>query len=455
MRIFRIILPVRISGLLFSDFLITLLCYAIAVVAAYRSEATSFFTLDGGFLRLVLVAGSVVLGLFVNNMYADIKVLSRVLLILKLSNIVGIAFIVQGLLAYVSSGKSLPRFVMVVGSGITFVALLLWRMLYSDVLVKMIGSRKVLFIGRDSTLEEVARRIQEHPELGYSILGYLSDDGKKLSETDCAQGVSLGQIWDLESTAAHLRPDCIIVGHLERKAVLPVKLLLTLARRGVAIEEVGTIYESICGRVCSGALKPAQVIFHNEMGIRPGSVALQSIYTNLFALSAILLASPVLLIAAIAVKTTSRGPLFDIDVRVGQHGIPFNLNRFRCHTFEDFPRVHSLTKVGRIITALHFAALPQLFNLFRGEITLVGPRPERPEFVEEMGRYFAFYQQRQSVKPGMTGWSQIHLAKTPHNKTDSLCQLEYDLYYTKHISLALDAYILLHGIRRILPFARA
>ncbi len=457
MRIFSVILPVRISGLLFSEFVLTFLCYLAAVLATFRSDTHIFLFTDDGFLRLFLVSLSVLLGLFVNNLYADTRVRSRVLLVLQLCNIVGIAFIVQGLLAYISSGFSLPRSVMIAGSILLFLTLLLWRMFYGGVLLKMIGTRNILFIGDDPSMGEIAARIRVHPELGFGISGYLSDSGDIRSQSGSDLGEYLGKIHDLEEVAARFKPDRIVIGRLERGQSLPIPSLLNLARRGILIEEVATTYERVCGRVCSGALKPSQIIFHNEMGSRPGSVALQSIYTNLIALSAIIITAPVLLLASLAVKITSRGSLFAVDVRVGQHGIPFNLNRFRCHRSSNFANessAESLTPVGKLLIKLHLAHLPQVFNLLRGEITLVGPRPERPEFVEELAQYFAYYQQRHSVKPGVTGWSQINTVVTA-KRTDSLTQLEYDLYYTKHISLALDAYILLHGIRRILPFARS
>jgi lipopolysaccharide/colanic/teichoic acid biosynthesis glycosyltransferase len=223
------------------------------------------------------------------------------------------------------------------------------------------------------------------------------------------------------------------------------------------VEEAATTYESVCGRVSSRELSPSQILFRNELASRPGSMALQSIYVNLAGITGFVLALPALILTAFAVKLTSRGPIFEPDVRVGQHGIPFSLNKFRCHRVAgDRPSAsleERLTPVGRWLEKLRLVNLPRVINLVRGEITLVGPRPERPEFVDELSKYFAYYRQRHSVKPGLTGWSQINTPLAGQG-VDTLTQLEYDLYYTKHISLALDAYILLHGIRQALPFAR-
>jgi lipopolysaccharide/colanic/teichoic acid biosynthesis glycosyltransferase len=455
MRIFHIILPVRVSGLLFSEFLITISCYLAATAVAFRGYTIPYLFDEMGLLRLLLVSVSLLVGLFVNNLYANTRVDSRVLLVLKMCNVVGIALIAQGLLAYISSGLSLPRLVMLLGSAIAFVTLVAWRIFYGNVFLSMIGTQKILFVGSDVLMDAIAKRVNGHPELGFQICGYL-ESGTAKEEDDVRPVEFLGKWSDLE-VAEGLRPDRIVVATDDRRGNLPLRTLMSLERSGTLIEEAATTYESICGRVSSRDLSASQIIFRNELASRPGSLALQSIYTNLVGISGLILALPVLILSALAVKLTSRGPVFEPDPRVGQHGVPFNLNRFRCYrtagdrvctTLEE-----RLTPVGRFLQTLHIVNLPKVINLIRGEITLVGPRPERPEFVEELSQYFAYYRQRHSVKPGITGWSQINTPQTGQS-ADTLTQLEYDLYYTKHFSLALDAYILLHEIRQLLPFAR-
>jgi lipopolysaccharide/colanic/teichoic acid biosynthesis glycosyltransferase len=446
MRIFHIILPVRVSGLLFSEFLITISCYLVATVFAYTGHTVPYLFKDQGLLRLLLVSVSLLVGLFVNNLYADTRVGSRVLLVLKMCNVVGIALIVQGLLAYISSGLSLPRLVMLLGSALAFGTLVAWRIFYGTVFLRMIGTQRILFVGKDDLMEAIAERIDLHPELGFEICGSL--ESGQTRDVDGPDG--------LAALTERLRPQRIVVATQDLQGELPVETLMNLVRKGVRVEEAATTYESICGRVSSRELSASQIIFRNELASRPGSLALQSVYTNLIGITGFVLALPILILSAIAVKLTSRGPIFEPDLRVGQHGIPFSLNKFRCHqTTGDMlcqSRQERATPVGRILQRLHLVNLPRVINLLRGEITLVGPRPERPEFVEELSHYFPYYRQRHSVKPGITGWSQI---KTEQGgQADTLRQLEYDLYYTKHISLALDAYILLHGIRQLLPFAQ-
>ncbi len=452
MKIFSVILPVRVSGLLLSEFLLTSLCFLASSLLFLQVEASNYLFEERGWLRILLAALSVSAGLFVNNLYANLRLNSRVALGLKLCSVMGLALIAQGLLAYLPSGLILPRAVMIAGALLSSVVLYFWRVASSKILLSDAGLQQIVFIGTDSAIQEIAERVRSRPEMGYSVAGYLSSSPP---ERGLAPGPLLGSLSDVEQVAARVNRPYLIVASTNGEFELPLAALLRVARSGVPVEEAASAYETICGRVCSSQLQPYQIIFFNELPSKPGSVALQSIYTNLMALAAILVTSPILFLAACAVKLTSRGPVLERDIRVGLHGIPFSLHRFRCHRVERAAgtREQLLTPVGKCLLALHLVNLPRLFNLLRGEITLVGPQPERPEFAAELRRYFAFYEQRHSIKPGMTGWGQINTERDG-TESDALRQLEYDLYYTKHISLALDAYILLHGIRAMLPFAR-
>lgn len=452
MKIFRVILPVRVSGLLLSEFLLTSLSFLASGFLFLQVDTLNYLSEDRGWLRILVAALSVSAGLFLNNLYANLRLPSQTALGLKLCNVMGLALITQGLLAYLPSGLTLPRAVMLGGALLSFVVLFVLRVASSKILLSNAGLQHIVFVGADAPIQEIAERVRLHPEMGYSVAGYLTGP---FPHSDFSPGPCLGNLEDLEHVISRVHRPYLIVACSNSELDLPMPALLRVVRSGVPVEEAASAYETICGRVCSSQLQPHQIIFFNELPAKPGSVALQSIYTNLMALAAILVTSPILLLAALAVKLTSRGPLLERDMRVGLHGIPFSLHRFRCHRIDRSAttREQNLTAVGKGLMALHLVNLPRLFNLLRGEITLVGPQPERPEFAAELRRYFAFYEQRHSIKPGMTGWGQINIQRDG-TEADSIRQLEYDLYYTKHISLALDAYILLHGIRAMLPFAR-
>lgn len=451
MKILSIILPSRTLALILSEYVLGFLGFLTGLVLLVQGPAIAYLSEESGWARIAVAALSVVIGLFVTNLYAKPRVKSRVALALKLSSVFGLALITQGLLAYLPSGLTLPRAVMLGGGAISFVCIFALRIAYSYIVLSKMGVQDLLFVGFNDVTREIAERVETHPELGLRVAGYLSADAAPIEFS----APHLGNLRDLESIADRFSKPRIVVVSASRDLELPMAALLRMSRNGVLVEEDSSAHENICGRVCSRQLRPNQIIFFNELPSRPGSMALQSVYTNLLALAAILITSPILLATALAVKLTSRGPVLETDFRVGMHGIPFSLHKFRCHYVNRSAetREQLVTPVGKVLKALHLINWPRLFNLLRGEITLVGPQPERPEFANEMRRYFAFYGQRHSIKPGMTGWSQIN-SITENCRTDLVRNLEYDLYYTKHISLALDAYILLHGIRALLPFAR-
>jgi exopolysaccharide biosynthesis polyprenyl glycosylphosphotransferase len=234
--------------------------------------------------------------------------------------------------------------------------------------------------------------------------------------------------------------------------------LLQLRLSGVHIEEAAVTFETLFHRVSTLDLRPSQLIFSTELGPRPQSVALQSVYSWLLGLIGMLVTLPIMGLTAVLVRATSPGPALFRQTRVGLGGSTFTLFKFRSMyqdaeartgavwATRDDPRI---TPLGRWLRRLRLDELPQLFNVIRGEMSVVGPRPERPEFVEVLQERIPFYVQRHCIKPGITGWAQIN-HKYGDTIEDSLKKLEYDLYYIKNLALSLDAYIIFHTAKTML-----
>jgi exopolysaccharide biosynthesis polyprenyl glycosylphosphotransferase len=211
-------------------------------------------------------------------------------------------------------------------------------------------------------------------------------------------------------------------------------------------------------RVSLRVLRPSMLVFSAEIGPEPLNVALQRVYSFLIALVGILVSSPVMLTVALLVRLTSRGPVLYRQERVGLHGRIFKVLKFRSMYVDaeagtgavwaqkDDPRV---TPVGRWIRRFRLDELPQLFNVLRGEMAVVGPRPERPEFVQTLTQRIPFYGQRHFVKPGITGWAQIN-HKYGDSIEDTITKLEFDLYYLKNLTLSMDLYIMFHTAKVML-----
>jgi len=254
------------------------------------------------------------------------------------------------------------------------------------------------------------------------------------------------------------QPHRIVVGMLERRSRMPVAELLELRFAGHVIEEVATAYERVCGRVCLKEIRPSDLIFSGELGPRPQNLFYQRLSNMAVAVIGLLASLPIMALTALAVKLSSPGPALYRQTRVGLDGALFTVYKFRSMRADaeagtgavwaqkDDPRV---TSVGRVIRAIRFDELPQLYNVLKGEMSIVGPRPERPEFVRALNEQIPYYRQRHCVRPGITGWAQINY-KYGDTLQDTMIKPEYDLYYIKNMSLSLDNYIIFDTLKAML-----
>jgi lipopolysaccharide/colanic/teichoic acid biosynthesis glycosyltransferase len=287
-------------------------------------------------------------------------------------------------------------------------------------------------------LEEMASHIKTHPELGLQTVGYVFNG-------DAAPGQSgaLGPLSALREIAAVVKPDRIVVGLAERRQQMPIAGLLQLRYGGTAIEEASTAYEQLCGRVLLKELRPAQIVFSSAFRPRPEQLTYQTVGNWFLALILGILSAPLLLLAAILLRLSSRGPLLIRKECAGLGGKPFTLYRLRLSDGNG-----TMNRSQKFVRRWRLDALPHLWNILRGEMCFVGPRAERPEFVDALTEAIPFYRQRCRVRPGITGWAQINMP--PDWPEDTLRRLEYDFYYLKNFSRGLDTYILVHTLKELL-----
>ncbi len=244
----------------------------------------------------------------------------------------------------------------------------------------------------------------------------------------------------------------------ERRNRLPMQDLLDIRFGGVHIEDAADTYEMALRRICSRKIQPSQLIFSSGLGPRPHAIAIQSFYSLVIGVLGLLLFSPLMLLTAAAVRLTSPGPILYRQRRVGINGKIFTVYKFRSMYVDaeartgavwakkDDPRI---TPIGKWLRKLRLDELPQFWNVVKGDMVIVGPRPERPEFVEILAQQIPYYRQRLAVKPGITGWAQIN-HKYGDTELDAMIKLEYDLYYIKNVAAALDFYIIFHTVKVML-----
>jgi sugar transferase (PEP-CTERM system associated) len=444
LRLFRRIIPGRVAVLLASEFILIYLCYVAAAFALLRPDALGFLADDNGWLRILIVTICLIVGVYFHDLYSNFRVRTPDL-VQHAVVVAGAAFLAQALLTYLK----LPQFVvparpMIAGSGLTVAVLLLWRIFFIGALLRVMPSERLIFLGNSAIVQEIVAQLERHPEKGLTPLGFVDD-----ANSPC--GKRLGALTDLRDVVNRLRPDRIVIGLTERRSSLPVARLLEMRLSGIRIEDALNTYEAAFERISTRELRPSQLIFSStELGPKRKRVMLQSVYSMAAAALAALIAAPVMLCVAILVKLTSPGPALLRQQRVGKNDRLFTLYKFRSMVTDaeaqsgavwaqhNDPRI---TPVGRWLRRLRLDELPQLFNVLNGDMAIVGPRPERPEFVIELEKRIPYYRHRHCIKPGITGWAQIN-HKYGDTIEDTITKLEYDLYYIKNLAPALDAVII-------------
>lgn len=340
---------------------------------------------------------------------------------------------------------------------ITLFLMIGWRVLSHWVLSHPRFGERVLIVGTDSSAEGLTKAILANRNFGYRIVGLIGEDPAQVG-TILAEVPIVGVVGDLNKIVNRQRVDRVVVALSDRRGHLPVDQLLKLRLQGrVLIEEGTSIYERIMGKISVEMLRPSWIIFSGgSKRSRFWSVS-HRLFNFVLALIGIVLSFPLWVLTAIAIRLESSGPVFYQQQRVGKNGNPFTIIKFRSMrqdaekngpvwATKDDDRT---TYVGRFIRKVRIDELPQLINVLRGEMSFVGPRPERPVFVEQLTELIPFYSQRHLVEPGLTGWAQV---KYDYGASveDALQKLQYDLYYIKNASLFFDIWIMLQTAKIVL-----
>ena len=455
-RLFRIFVPKVVLTLVIGDILLTYACFIFGAWLVHGELLSIYLFDETGMRNISFAVVSIVLGIYFQDLYSDFRMTSRLLYAQQVMTALGATLIIQAIIVYVDRDLMLARWVILASSGLIVFLLPLWRYGCLSFLRTTMGAQRLLLIGTDKSGIDLLNRLQARPELGMSAIGFLSNG---VPRGECVAGLPvIGPTSELAAVIARERPDRVVVNLAERRSVLPVETLLDLRFSGVRISEVGSLYEVAFGRVPIQYLRPSHLIFAEELGPSQFVMRLQTFYSFLIGAIVLIIAAPVMLLVALLVKLTSRGPVLFSQDRVGLNGKVFRIFKFRSMVVDaeaatgavwakkNDPRV---TTFGKLIRKTRLDELPQIFNVLRGDMAIVGPRPERPEFVTVLTEQIPFYRQRHSVKPGVTGWAQINY-KYGETIEDTIVKLEYDLYYIKNLSPSLDLYILLNTVKVML-----
>ena len=331
-----------------------------------------------------------------------------------------------------------------------------WKRLVAASARPLGNKHRVLIVGSGDLAKQVSQALMTQRKRSLEVVGFLGVDSARVGKR-VANPRIIGTIDHLFEIVERNKVQTVAICLEDRRAVLPVQTLLDFKAMGLEVIDGHDLYEQVTGRLSIDQLRPSALIFSS--GFRRAAVVMGVKRVIDFILSAIglVLLLPLGLLVMALIKVSSPGPIFYRQMRVGLHGQPYVMWKFRsmhpdaesegaCWAAPGDPRV---TRVGRWLRKWRIDELPQLLNVFKGEMSLVGPRPERPVFVQELRGFIPFYDVRHTVRPGITGWAQIRF-RYGASAEDTHVKLQYDLYYVKNLSLLLDVRILLATVRVVL-----
>jgi sugar transferase (PEP-CTERM system associated) len=324
-----------------------------------------------------------------------------------------------------------------------------WRAGFHWFFYKWNFGERVLILGSGTSARETARLIREHPMSGFEVRGLVGDPADGPGAAD--DPPVLGEPQRLAELAAAERVARVVVALEERRGTLPVQSLLACRLAGITVEETEAMYERITGKIAITSLRPSYLIFQRGFVKHPVTAATKRVIDIVASLVGLLASFPICVLTALLIKLDSRGPVFFKQERVGQDGEIFNVLKFRTMRVDaeresgpvwaqqNDPRV---TRIGRILRLTRIDEIPQMVNVLIGNMSFVGPRPERPKFVDELSHQNPYYVLRHTVKPGLTGWAQV-MHHYGASYEDALEKLRFDLYYIKNMSPFFDLNIIL------------
>lgn len=402
----------------------------------------------GGF-SVVVISAMIAVGVYGSEALRSMRFACARLLVA-----VSLSIIALALLDFLMPGKTFWRSTLLYAMGFSIALLMLNRLIVGGILGASAFRRRVVVLGAGLRADRL-RKLSEKPGSGFIIVGYI---GMTESQPVIPEAIARSAVPDMSGFVANLGASEVVLALEERRNALPLKDLLRIKTAGVHVNDFSSFLERETGRVDLDTLNPSWLIFSD--GFSSGR-AISSFAKRTFDICAsmllLVLTLPIILIFAVLVKLDSKGPAFFRQTRVGLYGQPFQMIKLRSMrtdaekdgakwAAENDPRI---TRLGRFIRKVRIDELPQVYTVLKGQMSFVGPRPEVPQFVEDLEDHLPYYAERHMVKPGITGWAQINY---PYGASieDSRHKLEFDLYYAKNYTPFLDLLILLQTLRVIL-----
>jgi len=419
-------------------------------------SVTTYLLSSRTFLRFFLVVLICEVSIYFHDLYDFRLITSLSEVLIRVLQAFGVACVVLAVCYFIIPDIGLGRGSAALAApmivGLTFG----WRALWGQHLRFLGNTERMLIVGTGAAGIQLTRDILSRPELRVRILGFLDETGENIGKSLVNPGI-IGAAADLESIVQAQGITRVVISLSERRGNMPVRQLLHLKFAGVRVEEAHTVLERMTGRIVLEHLSPSWLILSEGFRKSHLQIWVKRALDILVSLFALMLCLPLFAVVAVAIMLESGSPILFRQERTGLRGRPFNILKFRS-MFNDAekegPRWAAtsdsrITRVGRWIRKYRIDELPQVINVLRGQMSIIGPRPERPHFVAMLEEQIPFYSLRHSVRPGITGWAQVRYqygASVEETRT----KLEYDFFYIKHLSIMLDFAVLFETLKVVI-----
>jgi sugar transferase (PEP-CTERM system associated) len=451
-RLFQVYYPVRTLMLIGGEAALIGVSFLLATAVIFGADSYIILNYEQGAQKIFFITLCTVVCSYYFDLYSPAQLANRNEIYFRLLIVISIVSFLIAAIALLYPGFLIGRNVQVLGLAILTFVLSGWRTFYEWILSRPALRERVYVLGSGPRAASIVEAIRGRAELGMEVVGWAgalggsSNTREELTEA-------------LRNVAARVgRLDRIIVALQDRRSTMPVRELLDRRLSGVIIEDATTLLEKVSGKIDLNGLHPSALIFSEGFHLSRRAQIVRRVVAIVFGLVVLTVTLPILPVVAVAVRFSSPGPILFSQKRVGRKGEVFTVHKFRTMrqdaeaatgavwAGQNDPRV---TRIGRFLRKTRLDELPQLWNVLKGDMALVGPRPERPEFVHWLQDEVPYYGLRHIISPGLTGWAQTNY-RYGASLEDTKRKLEYDLYYIKHMSLALDLLIIFETIKTVL-----
>ena len=457
LRIFKHYYPIRnLFFFLGEGLFIIIACYLGAYLLPTKETAPHEFSLFNKSLLLTFV---IQICLYYSNLYEFGSNENLKKLLARLLNSLGIAVIILAFIILFLPQFTIRFDIFFLSVFILFVLILSWRLAYNQILKRGLFDKKIIIIGSEGLAQHIINEVNTKKDCGYTIASIVLDKYHKGTISDArAPIIRKIEYKGLCELVKKLKIDTIVVAIKEKRNRLPIDELLKCRVDGVEIIDGNSFYEMLKGKFDVTNINPSWLIFSDGFK-KSRLISISKRITDVLLSSIVLiLLFPLLLIVALLIKVDTKGPVFYSQERVGKDKNLYFLLKFRsmcvnaekeCGPVWAANNDNRVTSIGRIIRALRIDEIPQVWNVLKGEMSFVGPRPEREFFVRELEKKIPYYQERFSVKPGITGWAQVNY-NYGASIEDAVEKLNYDLFYIKNMSLFMDIVIVFRTIKTVI-----